>query len=199
METERTLMLIKPDGVKRGLIGEVIMRFELRGLKIVALQMIQPTKKQMDVHYPKDKEWITNLGENTAKSYKEFNIPSTLKEDYGTEDLYEIGKMVREWLLDFMTSGPIVKIVVEGLHAIKMVRKIIGSTVPAFAEPGTIRGDFSIDSPDLANMKKRAVKNLIHASGNAEEAEHEIQHWFSPEDICDYKSIHDAISMIDEI
>lgn len=191
METEKTLVLIKPDGVKRHLIGETTKRFEARGLKIVALQMVWPTKEQMDAHYPKDKDWITGLGNNTIKSYKEFEIPSTLLEDYNTENPYEIGLKVREWLIEFMTSGPIVKMVIEGLHAIKMVRKIIGQTVPAFAEPGTIRGDFSIDSPDLANMKKRAVKNLIHASGNKQEAEHEISHWFSPKDLYSYKTIHD--------
>ncbi|MEK6918389.1 MAG: nucleoside-diphosphate kinase [Nanoarchaeota archaeon] len=190
---ERTLVLIKPDGVKRHLIGEVTRRFESRGLKIVALNMVWPTKKQMDAHYPKTKEWVTGLGNNTAKSYKEFEIPSTLIKDYGSEDSYKIGLKVREWLIDFMTSGPIVKMVVEGSHAIKMVRKIVGQTVPAFAEPGTIRGDFSIDSPDVANMKKRAVKNLIHASGNKEEAQHEIELWFSPEEIYDYETIHDFL------
>lgn len=190
---EKTLVLIKPDGVKKHLVGETLKRFESRGLKIIALEMIWPTKEQMDLHYPKDKDWITGLGKNTVKSYKEFEISTTLKEDYGTEEPYEIGVKVRGWLLDFMTSGPIVKIVIEGLHAIKMVRKIIGQTIPAFAEPGTIRGDFSIDSPDLANAKKRAVKNLIHASGNKEEAEHEIQHWFAPEELHSYKTIHDFV------
>ncbi|MFH1326620.1 MAG: nucleoside-diphosphate kinase [archaeon] len=177
--------------LKKHLIGETIKRFEARGLKIVALQLVHPTKEQMDSHYPKDKDWITGLGNNTVKGYKEFEIPTTLMEDYGTEDPYEIGILVRGWLIEFMTSGPIVKMVIEGLHAIKAVRKIVGQTIPAFAEPGTIRGDFSIDSPDYANMKKRAIKNLIHASGNKEEARHEIQLWFSPEDLHDYKTIHD--------
>ena len=193
MEKERTLVLIKPDGVKRTLIGEILQRFEARGLKVVALHMTHPTKEQMDAHYPKDKEWIQGLGNNTARSYKEFDMPTTLKEDYGTEDSYEIGQLVREWLLDYMTSGPIVKIVVEGLHAVKMVRKIIGPTIPAFAEGGTIRGDLSIDSPDFANLKKRAIQNLIHASGNVQEAEYEINHWFSPEDIHSYTTGHDFI------
>jgi nucleoside-diphosphate kinase len=191
MERERTLVLIKPDGVKRHLIGEIIRRFEARGLKVVALQMTLPTREQISNHYPKNKEWITGLGNNTVKGYKEFEIQTTLLEDYGTEDPYEIGLKVREWLVDFMTSGPIIKMVVEGLHSIKMVRKIVGQTVPAFAEPGTIRGDFSIDSPDLANMRKRAVRNLIHASGNKEEAEYEIAHWFNKEDIHSYNTIHD--------
>lgn len=188
---ERTLVLIKPDGVKKGLIGEVIKRFEIRGLKIVALQLSHPTKEQMDEHYPKDKAWIENLGKNTSRCYDEFEIPSTLKKDFGTDNLYEIGKEIRKWLVNFMTSGPIVKMIIEGPHAIKMVRKIVGPTIPAFAEIGTIRGDFSIESPDAANIKKRAIKNLIHASGNKEEAKHEIELWFNPEEIHNYKTLHD--------
>src|SRR3989344_5005737 len=186
-QEERTLVLIKPDGVKRGLVGEVLSRIEKRGLKIIGLQMVWPTSEEMDKHYPKDREWITGLGRNTAKSYEEFKIPSTLTEDYGTEDPYEIGLKVRGWLIDFMISGPIVKIIVEGLHAIRMARKIVGPTIPAFAEMGTIRGDFSVDSPVLANAQKRAVRNLIHASGNPEEANHEIAHWFSPEDLHSFR------------
>ena len=193
MEKERTLVLVKPDGVKRSLIGEIIKRFEICGLKIVALHMTYPTREQMDSHYPKDKAWVTGLGNNTVRSYKEFDIPTTLKEDYNTDDPYEIGKLVREWLLDYTTSGPIVKIVIEGLHAVKIVRKIVGPTVPAFAEGGTIRGDLSIDSHDFANLKKRAIQNLIHASGTEEEAEHEIKHWFAPEEIHKYKTGHDLI------
>jgi len=191
MEKERTLVLIKPDGVKRSLIGEVIKRFEARGLKIVALGMIHPTKEQMDMHYPKDHGWIENLGKNTARGYEEFKSPTTIKEDFGTDSLYEIGKEIRKWLIDYMTSDPVVKMVVEGLHSVKAVRKIVGQTIPAFADLGTIRGDFSIESPDYANMKKRALQNLIHASGSTEEAEQEIKLWFTPEEIHDYQTAHD--------
>lgn len=193
-KSERTLVLIKPDGVKRGLVGEIIKRFESRGLKIIALEMANPKREEMDEHYPKDEEWITGLGRNTAKSYEEFKISSTLMQDYGTENHYKIGTMVREWLVDFMVSGPIIKIAVEGLHAIRMVRKIVGPTIPAFAEMGTIRGDFSVDSPVLANVQKRAVHNLIHASGNPEEAAHEIKHWFRPEEIHSYKRTEDELT-----
>ncbi len=193
MEKERTLILIKPDGVKRNLIGEVIKRFEACGLKVVAMHMTQPTKEQMDNHYPKEDAWITGLGNNTIRSYKEFEMPTTLIEDFGTENPLELGKMVREWLLDYMVSGPIVKIVIQGPHAVKVVRKIVGPTIPSFAEGGTIRGDLALDSPDLANSKKRAIQNLIHASGNIKEAEHEIQLWFSPEELHDYQTGHDAV------
>jgi len=182
---ERTCVIIKPDGVKRGLIGEIIRRFEQRGLKIVALSMIWATKDQIDSHYPKDENWIKRLGEKTLDTYFKYNI-DPIKE-LGTNDPYKIGLQVRGWLLDYMTSGPLVKMVVEGIHAIDMVRKIIGASIPAKAEMGTIRGDFSVDSPAVANREKRAIKNLIHASETLEEAFHEISFWFAPEEIFNYK------------
>ena len=95
--------------------------------------------------------------------------------------------MVREWLLDFMTSAPMVRMVVEGLHSVDVVRKIAGPTMPYVAEMGTIRGDFSVDSPALANKEKRAVMNIIHASETAEEAAHEIEYWFGKSPIHSYK------------
>ncbi|MEK7660311.1 MAG: nucleoside-diphosphate kinase [Patescibacteria group bacterium] len=183
MKQERTLVLIKPDAVKRSLTGEVIQRIESRGLKVIALQMIWPDKEKMEKHYPTSEDWVTGLGKNTARAYEEFQLPTTLLDDYGTDDLHQIGKQVREWLIEFMISGPIVKIVIEGLHAVKMVRKIVGHTIPAFADMGTIRGDFSVDSPALANTEKRPVQNLIHASGNAEEAAYEIAHWFTEKEL----------------
>lgn len=193
LREEKTVVIIKPDGVKRGLVGEIIRRFEQRGLKIVALEMIRASREEMDRHYPKDREWITNLGRNTQRSYQEYKIPSTLTDDYGTEDPFEIGTMVREWLIGFMTSGPLVKMVVSGLHAIPMVRKIVGPTIPSFAEMGTIRGDFSVDSPALANAERRAVHNLAHASGTPEEARHELAVWFDPGEIHDYHRAEEDI------
>ena len=193
LREEKTVVIIKPDGVKRGLIGEIIRRIEQRGLKIIALEMIWATPEQMDAHYPQDRDWITNLGRNTQRAYQEYNVPRTLAEDYGTEDLYEIGKMVRGWLITFMTSGPLVKMVVAGLHAIAMARKIVGPTVPSFAEMGTIRGDYSVDSPALANMERRALHNLVHASGDAAEAAHELAQWFRQEEIHDYKRAEEDI------
>jgi len=182
---EKTLVLIKPDGVKRGLIGEIVHRFEQRGLKIIALKMIQAKKEQIDNHYPKDKKWIRRLGEKTLKNYQKYNYDPV--KEVGSDDPDKIGEKVRNWLLDYMTSAPIVKIVVQGVHAIDMVRKIVGPTLPVDAEMGTIRGDFSVDSSDIANKEKRAIHNLIHASETPEEAEHEINFWFSPEEIHSYK------------
>lgn len=188
---EKTVLIIKPDGVKRGLIGEIISRVEKRGLKIIALDMIWATREQIDDHYPKDEKWITRLGEKTKETYEKYGFD--LKEELGTEDTKKIGNMVRNWLLDFMTSGPIVKVVIKGIHAIDMIRKLCGNTMPAFAEMGTIRGDFSIDSAAAANRNKRAVHNIVHTSETPEEVKNELSFWFSPEEIHDYKRAEEDI------
>ncbi|OQB44561.1 MAG: Nucleoside diphosphate kinase [Parcubacteria group bacterium ADurb.Bin159] len=191
LKEEKTCVLIKPDGVKRGLIGEIIKRIEQRGLKIIALEMIWATKDQIDRHYPKDKEYIKNLGEKTLANYKEYHLDA--KKELGTDDPIKIGEIVRGWLIDYLTAGPIVKMVISGLHAINMVRKIVGSTMPSQAEMGTIRGDFSVDDSTMANREKRSVRNIIHASGNEEEAKHEINFWFSPEEIHNYKRTEEDV------
>jgi len=188
---EKTVVLIKPDGVKRGLIGEIISRIEKRGLKIIALEMIWGTKEQVDEHYPKDEKWITRLGEKTKITYEKYGFD--VKKELGTNDLKKIGEMVRSWLIEYLSSGPMVKIVVKGIHAIDMVRKLSGNTLPVLAEMGTIRGDYSVDSPIAANRGKRSVHNIVHASENPEEAEHEIEFWFSPEEIHDYKRAEEDI------
>jgi len=188
---EKTVVLIKPDGVKRGLIGEIIKRIETRGLKIISLEMIWAKREQIDEHYPKDKAWITRLGEKTKATYAKYNIDPI--EELGTDDPFEIGQQVRKWLIDFLVSGPMVKMVVKGIHAVDMVRKLAGNTLPNLAEMGTIRGDFSVDSPAAANREKRAVHNIIHASETPEEAEHELKLWFAAEDIYDYKRAEEDI------
>lgn len=182
---ERTLVLVKPDGVKRALIGTIISRFEQRSLKVVALKMIKPALDHVDNHYPKDEAWIKRLGQKGFKSFAEMGMNP--KEAMGTNDEHEAGKMVREWLMDYMTEAPVIAMVVEGLHAVEMVRKIVGNTLPSKADIGTIRGDFSVDSSAAANVAKRAIKNLVHASETIDEAEHEIQHWFSEEEIYEYQ------------
>ncbi len=173
---ELTFVMLKPDAVRKGLIGEVIRRLEQRDLKIVALEMFQPTHAEIDEHYPKDEAWIKRLGQKTLATYEKYGFDA--KEELGTDSDLAIGKEVRKWLVDFMTSAPLVRMAVQGIHAVDVVRKISGPTMPYLAEVGTIRGDFSIDSPLLANKEKRAVMNLIHASETPEEALHEIEHWF---------------------
>lgn len=188
---EMTLVLIKPDGVKRGLIGEIIKRFEQRGLKIIALSMERASRAKIDGHYPKNKEWITRLGEKTLDTYRAYGLDP--KKEMNTSDPYKIGMKVRDWLLDFMTSGPIVKMVVKGIHAINMVRKLCGETLPYKAQLGSIRGDFSIDSPAAANKDKRAIHNIVHASENQEEARHEISYWFKKNELHDYKRVEEDL------
>ncbi len=184
---EVTLILIKPDGVKRGLIGEIIKRIEQRGLKVIAIAMEKASREKIDNHYPKTKDWITRLGHKTLQTYKDYGINA--KKELATDDPYKIGLKVREWLLNFMTSEPIVKAAIKGVHAIDMVRKISGATLPYKAELGSIRGDFSVDSPAAANRDKRAIHNLVHASETAEEAAHELSYWFKKEELQDYKRV----------
>ena len=184
-QEERTLILIKPDGVKRGLIGQVISRFEARGLKIVSLEMLWAKRDQISRHYPQNEVWITRVGGKVLENYKKDNIDPV--KSLGSKDPLELGQKAREWLLDYLTSGPIVKVVVSGNHAISVVRKLAGGTIPAEAIVGTIRGDFAIDDAVKANREKRAVKNILHASENGEEAANELELWTSIDDIFDYR------------
>jgi len=188
---EKTLVLIKPDGVKRGLIGEIIGRVEQRGLKVIALKMVWAREQQVDDHYPKDKKWIKRLGEKTKKSYDEYG--RDISKDFGTADLLKVGQEVRSWLMKYLASGPMVAIVVQGIHSIDMIRKLVGPSLPVFAEMGTIRGDYSVDSPTAANLDKRAIHNIVHASETVEEAKHEIAHWFGLEEIYEYKRAEEDI------
>ncbi|MFQ5540768.1 MAG: nucleoside-diphosphate kinase [Candidatus Paceibacteria bacterium] len=176
LKEERTFVMLKPDAVQKGLIGELIHRLEQRDLKIVALEMFQPTVEAMDAHYPKDDAWVTRLGEKSLNTYQKFGIDA--KAELGTDVPEEIGPQVRQWLIDYMVSAPLVRMVVQGVHAVDMVRKILGPTMPVDADMGTFRGDFSADSAALANAEKRAVMNLVHASDSPEEAEREILAWF---------------------
>ena len=191
LKQEQTLVLVKPDGVKRGLIGEIIRRVEQRGLKVVGLQMFQATKIEFNKHYSDSKENLIMMGEKTLGTYQKYGLDPV--KEIGTADETKIGKMVHGWIVDFMCSGPIVKIVVQGLHAVEMVRKIVGGTMPSSADMGTIRGDYSVDSAVLANAQKRGIRNLVHASGNIAEAEAEIKLWFADKEIHSYQRAEEDI------
>ena len=184
LKDEVTFLMLKPDGVRKGLIGELIRRIEQRDLKIVALEMFQPTIEQIDTHYPKDAAWMKRLGEKSLKTYTQYDIDP--KTELGTDDPEQIGVMVRKWLVDYMVSAPLVRMIVKGVHAVDMVRKIVGPTMPYLADMGTFRGDFSSDSAAVANSEKRAVMNLAHASETADEAKHEIEYWFGKKPVFDY-------------
>lgn len=191
IKTQRTLVLVKPDGVKRGLVGEVIKRIERRGLKVVALKMAQVDRAHLEKHFPGDPEWMARLGDKGLKTFAEYKLDP--EEHMGTSDRVEIGRRVKESLFVYMASGPLVAMVVEGLHAIDMVRKLAGNTLPIFAEMGTIRGDFSVDSPAVANVEGRAIHNIVHASETEAEAENEINLWFRPQEIHSYKRAEEDI------
>jgi nucleoside-diphosphate kinase len=188
---ERTVVIVKPDGVKRGLMGEIIRRIEQRGLKVIAMKLFAASTEDLAKHYPASPEYQKNLGGKTLATYAKYGMNAVA--ELGTDDTEKIGAMVQKWLLDYMTSGPAVKIVVQGLHAVEMVRKLAGQTMPSQAEMGTIRGDFSVDSAALANMQKRAVHNLVHASGSVEEAEQEIMLWFTSDEIHPYQRAEEDI------
>lgn len=181
---ERTLVIVKPDGVKRGLVGEIISRIERAGLKIVAMKMVKATREQIEGFYPSDEGWLRSVGNKTLTSYREMGIDP--RAELGTDDPVEIGRIVKGWLVDYMTEAPIVLMVVEGNHAVSVMRKLVGHTLPYKAEPGTIRGDFSADSPDLANRERRSIRNLVHASDSPEEARREISYWFRDDEILEY-------------
>lgn len=186
---ERTLVILKPDVIQRGIVGDIFTRFERVGLKIVGMKMLVPEDERLSRHYPTERrEFIEGMGHKTLNNYKELGLEP--KNEFGHADPYKIGLQIQKWLVDFMKSGPVIAAVLEGPHAIEVVRKIRGHTLPFNAQPGTITGDYSFDSSALANAGKRTIRNLVHASGNKEEAEHEIPIWFNKDELHDYETIH---------
>ena len=184
---ERTVVLIKPDGVQRSLIGEIIKRYERSGLKLAGIKMTVPTAEHIEKHYTVDPEWRRVTGEKTIKGYKDkgLNPPS--------EDPLAVTAIILNNLKKYMVSGPIIAMVWQGAHAVKIVRKITGGTEPLTSDIGTIRGDFVLDSYQLSDMDGRAVRNLIHTSGSVDEAEKEISLWFQPEEIINYRLVQEHI------
>jgi nucleoside-diphosphate kinase len=162
---EKTLVLFKPDTVQRGLVGEILSRFERVGLKIVATKMIAPNKDHYYQHYEGIGKMITRRGEQA------FGVT-----------------------LDMMIQGPVIAMVFEGVEAVALVRKLVGPTEPKSAAPGTIRGDYSHMSFGYADSTSKGIPNLIHASGDIEEAAQEIAHWFQPSEIYSYESTHEKFT-----
>ncbi|HUD44581.1 MAG TPA: nucleoside-diphosphate kinase [Patescibacteria group bacterium] len=189
---EQTVVFIKPDGVKRGLVGEIVHRFERMGLKIVAMKMVKPTEEHFHKHYGTNKEsTISRLGGKTLATYTKYGKDA--KKDLGSDDPMVLGQMVVKWLLAYVQSGPVVAMLIEGRHAVDNVLALAGPTMPVNAAPGTIRGDYSTDSAAYANEEHRGVSNLIHISGSLEEANFEKTLWFTPEEIHDYKRAEDHV------
>jgi len=164
---ERTLVILKPDAMQRGIIGEIITRFERVGLKIVASKVVSPSEEHYYHHYETIGKMISRRGQEA------FDV--TIK---------------------YMQTGPVMAMVLEGVEAVSLVRKLVGTTEPKAAEPGTIRGDFSHISFEYANSKKVSIPNLIHASDDASEAKQEIAHWFKDDEIFEYESVHDKFTLV---
>jgi len=184
---ERTLVIIKPDGIQRSLVGEIIKRFENVGLKLVAIKMTIPAPDFIEKHYTLDPEWRKTTGEKNIKNYKDKGLALPC------DDPYKIAEIVLNNLKKYMSAGPVIAMILEGAHAVKIVRKIIGSTEPLISDVGTIRGDYVLDSYEMSDTDGRAVRNLIHASGSIEEAEKEIGLWFSPKEIINYQLVQERI------
>ncbi len=187
IKAERTLVIVKPDGIQRALVGEIIKRHEQVGLKLIAIKMLVADAGHVEAHYTLDPEWRRITGEKTIAGYKDKGMTPP------SEDPFEITGKILEGLKKYMVAGPIVAMVWEGAHAVKIVRKLVGSTEPLSSAPGTIRGDYVLDSYQMADTDNRAVRNLIHASGSPAEAEAEIKHWFKPEEVGQYRLMQESI------
>lgn len=186
-KTERTLVIIKPDGVQRSLVGEVIRRYENVGFKLVGMKMLVPTVEQIEQHYTLDPEWRRVTGEKTIKGYRDKGLTPP------SEDPLEITAKILEGLKKYMTSGPVIAMVWQGAHSVKIIRKLTGGTEPLTSDVGSIRGDYVHDSYQMSDVDGRAIRNVIHASGSPEEAEMEIKHWFKPEEMTEYRLINEEI------
>ena len=183
---ERTFVILKPDAIQRGLIGELISRFEKVGLKMVALKMIMATEQQCWDHYNKDEAWFLKKGANIMKNREDLGMPVE-------KEALEYGKDIIRALVKFMTAGPILPIIFEGNQAVGIVKKIVGGTEPLTSEVGTIRGDYTLDSYELSSYDDRAVRNLIHCSDQTEESEREIKIWFNESEIINYRLVAEGI------
>lgn len=161
-EVQETLVVFKPDAVQRGIVGDILTRFERVGLKIVATKMIQPDRDHYYKHYEDIGKMVTRRG----------------------KDKFDI-------TLEMMATGPVIAMVLRGVESVELVRKLVGGTEPKTAAPGTIRGDFSHMSFGYADTKNKGIPNLIHASGDPDEAKEEIMHWFSTAEIYDYKVLNE--------
>lgn len=183
---ERTFVIIKPDGIQRTLIGEIIKRLERTGLKLMAMKMIMATEGQCWAHYNKDDAWFEAKGQNTIKNREAMGLAIE-------KEAIEYGKDIMRANVAFMTCGPIVPMVFEGNKAVGVIKKIVGSTEPLTSDVGTIRGDMTMDSYDLANLDGRSVRNLIHCSDQTDEAEREMAVWFKPEELLNYRLVAEQI------
>jgi nucleoside-diphosphate kinase len=184
---EQTLVVLKPDAIQRSLIGEIIGRFERVGLKLVAIKMFVPDSEFVEKHYTLLPGWKRNVGEKNIKGYLDKGLTPP------TDNPLEAGEKILEVLRAYITSGPVIAMVWQGAHVVKIVRKLVGSTEPLSSDVGTIRGDFVHDSYTMSAADSRSIRNLIHASGSEEEAEREVPLWFAPEEILGYRLVQEEV------
>jgi len=184
MNKQKALLIIKPDGVQRGLIGKIITRFEQVGLKIIGLKFEMATSDKVVAHYPETEAWFKKVGERTLTNYAKKGLDA--RKVFQTNDAVAIGKIVKGWLVTYFQESPVFLAVVEGYDCIEIVRKLSGNTISVLAAPGTVRGDFSHDTIDLANEQNRPLRNIIHASDSPEDGEKEVYLWFTKEELFSY-------------
>ncbi len=183
---ERTLVIVKPDGIQRSLMGEILMRIERTGLKFVAVKFLLPKADQCWTHYNKDEEWFMKKGTRIVDDRTAQGLPIE-------KEAREYGKDIIQSNVDFFTSGPVLAVVIEGNQSVAIVKKLVGGTEPTTSDVGTIRGDLTVDSYALSSIDNRAVRNLIHCSDSPEEAEREIPIWFEPTDIVNYRLVQEQV------
>ena len=188
---EQTFVILKPDAVQRSLVGDIIKRIELTGLKFVAFKFFSANEDKLVAHYNKDDEWYLTKGER---------IVEELKADGKTpeKEAIEYGKDIITSIIRYMQTSPVLALVVEGSDSVSIVKKLVGSTEPSTSDVGTIRGDYTIDSYEHSTIENRAVRNLIHCSDSVEEAQREIEIWFSPEELMKYRTAQERIMYGDD-
>ncbi len=189
MKNEKTLVVIKPDGVQRSLVGEIIRRYERTGLKMIGIKMVTPKEDMATKHYYDigGDAWIEEVGRKARAAYEKKGEESPYKTNK------ENGEAVLKANAKYLSSGPVVAMIWQGAGAVELVRKITGATAPLLADVGTIRGDFTLDSFALADTDGRSVRNLIHASGTVDEANQEIGIWFTEQEVNDYTHLHERV------
>lgn len=188
---EKTLIIIKPDAVKRGLVGKIIETFENVGLKLMTAKMLRPDKEVIKNHYPGTTQWIKEMGEKTLASFKQSG--KNVLETFKTEDPNKLGQFVYERLIKYWMEGPIIVMVWQGPNAVTVARKLRGHTIPALADSGTLHARYSFDSSPLSANLNRVVKTFVHASGSTDETEREIDYWFGETDFKSYEREIDSL------
>ncbi len=188
MKKEQTFVILKPDTIQRSLIGEITNRIERTGLKLVGIKMIRPDEKRLTDHYGKNDDWYTEKGTKRIKFLQDAGKPVDPQ-----RAAIEYGKDIIRGVIRYMQSSPVVAMVWEGNQAVAVVKKLVGTTDPTTSDVGTIRGDYQLDSYSLSDVEQRGIRNLLHCTDKPEEAQREIDIWFTPEELADYRHINEAI------